>query len=124
MIIFGLVRFLSKKSNQTDFFLKKPKPVQTDWFRFSFLEKNRFKPVWLGFFFVFSVRFGFRLIKPKRTGRFFQNFNRINRVFLRFDFLDYFFSDFLGLISFSGFFSLIEYIITSIILQVKKIVRS
>jgi hypothetical protein len=38
-----------KKSNQTDFFLKKPKLVQTDRFRFSFLDKNQFNPVWLGF---------------------------------------------------------------------------
>jgi len=63
-----------KKNNQIDFFLKKPKPVQTDWFRFGFLGQ---KPVQIGlarffsglaqFFFVW-VRFGFfgfRLIKPK-----------------------------------------------------------
>jgi hypothetical protein len=42
-----------------------------------------------------SVRFsffGFRLIKPNRTGRFFQNFNRF---FSRFVFFVIFFSDFL-----------------------------
>jgi hypothetical protein len=36
--------------------------------------------VWFGFFLVclnfFLVFFGFRLIKPNRTGQFFQNFNR------------------------------------------------
>jgi hypothetical protein len=67
------VRFLSKKNNQTEFFfLKKPKPVQTDRFRFGFLEKktgsNRFGSVfsvlarfgWVFFWFFFrfgSVRF-------------------------------------------------------------------
>jgi hypothetical protein len=40
-----------KKSNQTEIFFlkKKPKPSQTDRFRFGFLGKNRFKPVWIGF---------------------------------------------------------------------------
>jgi hypothetical protein len=78
-----------KKSNQTEFKKKKLKPVQTDRFRFGFLEQNRFKPVWLGFFglapffpvFSVRVRFGFsgsrlKKSKPNRTGRFFQNFNR------------------------------------------------
>jgi hypothetical protein len=62
VIIFGSVRFLSKKSNQTKFFLKKNEtgsnqPVSV---RFGFLDKNRFKPVWLGFFRFGSVwvRFG------------------------------------------------------------------
>jgi hypothetical protein len=40
------------------------------------------------------------LIKPNRTGQFFQNFNRF---FFRFGFFDYFFSGFLGLIGFLGF---------------------
>ena len=40
---FGLV--FIKKITKLNFFLKKPKPVQTDRFRFGFLEKNRFKPV-------------------------------------------------------------------------------
>jgi hypothetical protein len=38
--------------------ITKPKPVQTDRFRFGFLGKNLLKPVWLGFFgfgSVFSV---------------------------------------------------------------------
>jgi len=65
-----------KKSNQTEFFKKKPKPVQTDRFGSVLNSKNRFKPVWLGFF-----RFGFsgsrlKKSKPNRTCRFFQNFNR------------------------------------------------
>ena len=113
VIIFGSVLFLSKKNNQTEIFKKKkPKPGQTDRFRFGsvFYGKNRFKPVWLGFswfwlgflgfsglarffsgFFSVSVRFGFfgfLLIKPKpnRNGRFFQNFNQFNLVFFRFVF--------------------------------------
>jgi len=54
---FGLI--FIKKSNQTEFFFqKKPKPVQTDRFRFGFKDKNRFKPVWLGFFCFGSIRFG------------------------------------------------------------------
>ena len=102
-----------KKSNQTEIFFlkKKPKPSQTDRFRFGFLGKNRFKPVWIGFsdfgsvfsvlarffpvlarfflvllgffsgFLLVSVRFGFFGFlfikpKPKRTGRFFQKYNR------------------------------------------------
>ena len=86
MIIFSSIRFLLKKNNQTEIiFLKKietePKPVQTDRFRFRFvfLEKNRFKSVWLGFpvlarFFsvwVWFGFFGFKLIKPNQTSRFF-----------------------------------------------------
>jgi hypothetical protein len=55
MIIFGLVRFLSKKSNQTDFFLKKPKPVQTKWFRFSFFGQKPVQTGLLGFFLFGSV---------------------------------------------------------------------
>jgi hypothetical protein len=62
---FGSVRFLSKKVTKPNFKKKKLKPVQTDRFRFGFLEQNRFKPVWLGFFGlapffpVFSVRVRF-----------------------------------------------------------------
>jgi hypothetical protein len=118
VIIFGLVRFLSKKSNQTEIFLKKtktePKLGQTDWFRCGSIwffraktDSNRFGSVFsvlarFGsvFFWFFSgfgsVRFGFfgfLLIKPKpnRTGRFFQNFNRFNRFFLSFVFSVIFF---------------------------------
>ena len=62
VIIFGSVRFLLKKNNYTDFFIKKtktePKPVQTDrfWFGLFFRTKtgsNQFGTVfsvWLGFF--------------------------------------------------------------------------
>jgi len=115
---------------------KKPKPGQTDRFRFGsvFLGQKpvqtglaRFFRFWLGFlsfgsvfsgfgsvffglarfFFGFlSVRFGFfgfLVIKPNRTGRFFQKFNRFNRFFFRFGFFDYFFSSFLGLIGFLVF---------------------
>jgi len=124
VLIFGSVRFLSKKVTKLNFFSKKtktePKLVQTDRFWFSsvrfFREKtcsNRFGsvfPVWLGFlqvwlgfflFFSVSVRFsffGFRLIKPKlnQTSPFFLNFNWFNRFFSQFGFFDYFFSGFLG----------------------------
>jgi len=61
-------------------------------------------------FFSVSVRFGFfgfLLIKPNRTGRFFQNFNRF---FFRFGFFGYFFSSFLGLIGFSVFLLTPRYI--------------
>jgi hypothetical protein len=58
VIIFGSIRFLSKKSNQTEIFKKKKtKPGQTDRFRFCFLGKKlvqtslaRFSWFWLGFF--------------------------------------------------------------------------
>ena len=140
MIIFGSVRFLSKKVTKLKFFfLKKkietePKPGQTDPFRFGFLGQKpvqtglaRFFRFWLGFlsfgsvfsgfgsvffglarfFFGFlSVRFGFfgfLVIKPNLTGRFFQKFNRFNRFFFRFGFFGYSFSGFLGLIGFPVF---------------------
>jgi hypothetical protein len=54
MIIFGLVQFLLKKSNQTDFFFKNPKP-----------NRNRFKPTGFG-----SVWFSFLGKKPIQTGFF------------------------------------------------------
>jgi hypothetical protein len=90
VIIFGSVRFLSKKSNQTEiFFYKKtetgsnrPVSVRFGLFRTK-TGSNRLGSVFLG---LSSVRFGFlgfKLIKPKpnRTGRFFQNSNRFNRFF-------------------------------------------
>jgi hypothetical protein len=86
VIIFGSVRFLSKKITKLNFFFlkKKPKPNRnrvkpTGFGSVRFFRK---KPVqtglarvfrfWLGFFPV-SVRFGFSVIKPKpnRTGRVF-----------------------------------------------------
>jgi hypothetical protein len=95
---FGSI-FITKKNNQTEIFLKKPKPFQIDLFRFGlvFLDKTG-----LAGFFSGLVRFGFfsfRLIKPKpnRTSWFFQNFNRF---FSRFGFFDYFFPDFLGFLVF------------------------
>jgi hypothetical protein len=71
---FRLGSVFIKKSNQTEiiiFLKKKPKPGQTDRFRFGFLGQKpvqtglaRFFPVWLGFgsffsgFLSVSVRFG------------------------------------------------------------------
>jgi hypothetical protein len=124
VIIFGSVRFLSKKVTKPN--LKKktetePKPGQTDWFRCGsirfFREKtdsNRFGLVfsvlaWFllglarffsGFFrFRFgSVRFGFfgfLLIKPKP--------NQTGRFFQNFNRFNWFFFGFLGLIGFLVF---------------------
>jgi hypothetical protein len=80
-----------KKNNQTEIcFFKKPKPVQTDRFRFGSVWFLWQKPVQAGLtrffglarffqgFFRFGFSFfGFRLIKPKpnRTGRFLKKFN-------------------------------------------------
>jgi uncharacterized protein YneF (UPF0154 family) len=47
VIIFGSVRFLSKKVTKPNL-KKKPKPVQTDQFRFGLVFFGQ-KPVWLGF---------------------------------------------------------------------------
>ena len=144
MIIFGSVRFLSKKVIKLNFFFlkKKPKPnrnqVKPTGFglvRFGFLRaktgSNRFGSVfpvlaWFSRFFpvlarfgsVFfqffvgfgSVRFGFfgfLLIKPKpnRIGRFFQKFNRFNRVFFSVRFFQLFFFRFSRFNRFSGFFA-------------------
>ena len=129
VIIFGSVRFLSKKITKLKFFFwkKKPKPnrnrVKPTGFgsvRFGFFRaktgSNRFSrfgsvfPVWLGFFLVFCRFrfgfFGFLFIKPKpnRTSRFFQKNNRFNRFFsVRFFRLIFFrFSRFNR---FSGFFA-------------------
>jgi hypothetical protein len=73
VFIFGLVRFLSKEVTKPIFFLKKPKPVQTDRFRFGFLEQKpvqtglarffRFGSVWAWFFSGF-FQFGFGLVFP------------------------------------------------------------
>jgi hypothetical protein len=98
LIIFGSVFFL--KVTKLKKIKTEPKPVQTYRFRFGFLDKNQFKPAWLGFFVLArffyltrflsglarffsgsgSVRFdffSFRLIKPNRTSQFFLNFNRL-----------------------------------------------
>jgi len=111
--------FFKKNWNQTETGSNRPVSV-----RFSFLGKKpvqtgfgsifsglarfarffRFGSVWLVFFYFFSVsvRFGFFSfllikLKPNRTGRFFQNFNRF---FFSVRFFRLFFSGFLGLISF------------------------
>jgi hypothetical protein len=58
VIIFGLVRFLSKKVTKPNFFFKNRNWVKPTGFGSIFLGKKRFKPVWLGFFSGFgSVRF-------------------------------------------------------------------
>jgi len=77
VIIFGSVWFLSKKVTKPNFFLNKPKPGQTDRFRFGsgFLGKNRFKPVWLGFLGFGSVFSGFGSVFPVWLG-FFSSFFR------------------------------------------------
>jgi hypothetical protein len=108
VIIFGSVRFLSKKSNQTEI----KKKNKRNWFKPTGFGSVRFFrtktgsnwfgsvfSVWLGFFPVFfRFDFGFfdfRLIKPKpnRTGQFFQNFNLF---FFTVRFFGYCFFDFLG----------------------------
>jgi len=98
VIIFGSVRFLSKKVTKLKFFFfekkteTEPKPGQTDRFRFGsvrfFKGKNRFKPVWLGFSgfgSVFSV-----------LARFFPVLARFFSVWLGFSGLARFFSGFLS----------------------------
>jgi len=110
VIIFYSVRFLSKKCNQTEFFLKKNRNrfKPTGFSSVQFLgQKKRFGSVFSFFFGFGSVRFdffSFRLIKPKlnRTGWFIQNFNRFNRFFFTVQFFRLFFS---GLIGFSVFLS-------------------
>jgi hypothetical protein len=97
VIIFGSVRFLSKKNNQTEFFLKKPKRFKPTGFgsvRF-FRAKPGSNRCDLVFCRFDSVFFGFRFIKPKPnwTGRFFQNFNRF---FFTVQFFQLLFSSFLG----------------------------
>jgi hypothetical protein len=60
VLIFGSVQFLSKEVTKPNlFFFKKPKPVQTDRFRFGFLEQ---KPVQTGLARIFSVWLGFFLV--------------------------------------------------------------
>jgi hypothetical protein len=85
VIIFGLVLFLSKKSNQTKKILKKPKSVPTETgsnqpvsVQLGFFGQKPVQTglarVFSGFFCLGSIRFsffGFSLIKPKsnRTER-------------------------------------------------------
>ena len=77
VIIFCSIRFLSKKIIKQKFFIKKkPRAVQTDQFQFGlvFLDKNWFKPVWLGFFFRFGSVFS-------GLARFFSDFFGLGLVF-------------------------------------------
>jgi hypothetical protein len=112
VIIFCSVRFLLKKSNQTIFFKKKkPKPnrnlFKPTGFGSGFLDKNRFKLVWFGFFGLApffsglgSVRF-FRFQTYKTEPVSF--FKILICFFSRFGFFSYLFFGFFGLISFSVF---------------------
>jgi hypothetical protein len=70
-----------KKSNQIEFFLKKPKPVQTDQFLFGFLGQ---KPVRTGLAWFFSVSVQFFWFRTYKTE---PNLS----VFSRFSFFGYFF---------------------------------
>ena len=124
VIIFGSVRFLSKKVTKPNFifFEKKTetgsnRPVSVRFFRAKTAGLARFFRFWLGFlgfgsgFFPVFYRFrfgffGFLVIKPKpnRTGRFFQKFNRIDRFFFSVRFFQLFFFWFSQFNWFSGFF--------------------
>jgi hypothetical protein len=111
VIIFGSVRFLSKK-------ITKPKQVQTDRFWFGFLGQKSvqtglarfwlgFFRFWLGFFpvffwFRFGLVFWFFAYKTEPAG-FFKILIGLINFFLRFGFFGYFFSGFFGLISFFVF---------------------
>jgi hypothetical protein len=53
---FGSV-FINKSKQTEFFFLKKPKPVQTDRFQFGSVFRTK-KAVWLGFFLFFRFWFG------------------------------------------------------------------
>ena len=139
-----------KKSNQTEFFFwkKKPKPSQTDRFRFGFLRQKpiqtglaRFFQFWLGFlgfgsvfpvlarfgsvfsgFLLVSVRFGFfgfLVIKPKPNWPAGFFKNLIGFFFVRF--FRFFFSGFLGLIGFPVF---LLTPISSLFFNVKKFIQS
>jgi hypothetical protein len=84
VFIFYSVRFLSKKITKPIFFFKKkPKPVQTDRFRFGFLEQ---KPVWLGFFGLAQFWLGFFPVWLGVFGlaRFFSGLARFFSVRVRF----------------------------------------
>jgi hypothetical protein len=114
MIIFDSVRFIYKKSNQTEFKKKKKtetelKPVQTDrfWFGSVFRTKTGSNRFGSGFFQFGSVQFGFfsfSLIKPKpnRTepAGFFKILISLIGFFSRFGFIGYFFSWFSQFIRF------------------------
>jgi len=71
------------------------------WFWLNFFCLARFFSGFFLFGFGSVQFFGFRLIKPNQTGRFFQNFNWF---FFTVRFFQLFFSSFIGLISFLVFF--------------------
>jgi len=112
VIIFCSVRFLLKKNNQTNFFKKTKTEPNRNQFKPSgfgsvFLDKNRFKLVWFGFYGLAWFFFGLGSIRFFR----FQNYKTEPVGFLkilicffsRFGFFSYLFSGFFGLISFSVF---------------------
>jgi len=106
VIIFGSVRFLSKKITKPKFKKKtETGSNRLDSVRFGFLKQKpvqtglaHFFPIWLGFFLFFfdlgSVRFGFFKILIVLIG-----------FFSRFGFFSYFFSGFLGFSVFRFFWS-------------------
>jgi hypothetical protein len=112
VIIFGSVRFLSKKVTKPKFFFlkKKLKSGQTDRFRFGSVQFLGKKPVQTGlarfffwFFFCFSsVRF-FRFFAYKTETEPADFFKILIGFFFQFGFFGYCFSGFLGLIGFSVF---------------------
>ena len=142
MIIFGSVRFLSKKVTKPNFFFEKnrnqtetrsnrpvsvrfsflgQKPVQTGLARF-FLVLARFFSVWLGFFglarFFFWFFVGFVSVRFGFFGFLFikpkpNQSGRFFQKFNRFGFFGYFFSGFLGLSVFWFFCSPLTAIILS-----------
>jgi hypothetical protein len=62
VIIFDLIRFLSIKNNQIDFFEKKPKPSQIDWFRFGpiqFLILKNWENLYVSFGLLIGYLMGF-----------------------------------------------------------------
>ena len=106
--------FIKKNRNRTETGSNRPVSVR---FGSVFQRKNRFKPVWLGFFGLARFWLGFFRFFSVRIGSVFpvpclKNRNRTEPVgffkiligfFLRFGFFGYFFSGFLGLIGFSVF---------------------
>jgi hypothetical protein len=117
MIISGSARFLLKKSIQTEIFLKKPKPVQTDRFRFGPVRFFRTKTGSNRFDSIFSVLarffFGLGLIRffwfqayktETEPVCFFKILIGLISFFHGSVFFGYFFYGFLGLIDFQVFF--------------------
>jgi hypothetical protein len=103
VIIFCSVWFLSKKLIKLDFKKNKPKPVQTDLFRFGSVILEQ-KPVQISFFGLarfFSVWVRFFRFQTYKTETKPVNFLKIIiSFFSQFGFFSYFFSSFLDLIDF------------------------